>query len=158
MTRGLVVIALVLVACGDKREIAPADPLDTIHFAETPLDWTRPIAAHAHDLTQFAGAAACKPCHAEIYASYARHSMARTGMRPIGSADVAKIFDAATTVTHARSGFSYTPSRRGKDYVITEALLGKDGKVIDSWDDPITHVFSAGSYGLAFYTLRAAFA
>jgi len=169
MARGHAVVAMLLIAligaCGDKREPqhdppkpAPStDPLDAVNLADAPLDWTRPIATAARDLSGFAGSQACKPCHAVIYASYERHSMARTGMRPIASVDqawIAKIFDAGTEVKHARSGFSYRPSRRGHTYVITEALLGADGAPIETWDEPVTHVLSAGSYGLAFYTLR----
>ncbi|HEX7703667.1 MAG TPA: tetratricopeptide repeat protein, partial [Kofleriaceae bacterium] len=165
MARGpAVVLAICLIACGDKREPhhdppAPAhiDPLDALHWDAAALDWTKPIAQHARDLSGFAGSAACQPCHAKIFASYQRHSMARTGMRPIASVDqawIAKIFDAATPVTHQRSGFNYTPVRRGKAYFVTETLLAKSGAAVASWDEPITHLFSAGSYGLAFYSER----
>ncbi|MEO8550249.1 MAG: hypothetical protein ABI678_09750 [Kofleriaceae bacterium] len=166
MARGLAVIAIALIACGDKREAhrepppprpASVDPLDAVHFTDAPLDWTRPVGTATHDLSGFAGSRACKSCHAAIYASYERHSMARTGMRPIGAVDqawIGKLFAAGTEVKHARSGFSYRPSRRGDAYVITEALLGADGTPIETWDEPVTHVLSAGSYGLAFYTLR----
>jgi hypothetical protein len=163
MARGFaVVLAIGLIACGDKREQPPpapahVDPLDALHWDTAPLDWTKPIVQHARDLSGFAGSAACQPCHAKIFASYQRHSMARTGMRPIASVDqpwIGKIFDAATPVVHQRSNFSYTPVRRGKAYFVTETLLAKSGAAVASWDEPITHVFSAGSYGLAFYSER----
>ncbi|MEO8841094.1 MAG: tetratricopeptide repeat protein [Kofleriaceae bacterium] len=159
-----VVLAVCLFACGDKREPhrdppppAQVDPLDALHWDAAPLDWTKPVAQHARDLSGFAGSAACQPCHAAIFASYQRHSMARTGMRPIGSVDqawIGKIFDAATPVVHERSHFSYTPVRRGTKYFVTETLLAKSGGAVAAWDEPITHVFSAGSYGLAFYSER----
>src|SRR5450432_1733771 len=109
MARGFaVVLAIGLIACGDKREQPPpapahVDPLDALHWDTAPLDWTKPIVQHARDLSGFAGSAACQPCHAKIFASYQRHSMARTGMRPIASVDqpwIGKIFDAATPVVH----------------------------------------------------------
>ena len=169
MARGLAVVIAVMCAlagCGDKREPhrdpPPAqprgvDPLASLRLPDEPIDWTKPIAKRTRDLSGYAGSAACKPCHAKEYASYERHSMARTGMRPIGSVDqawIGKIFDAATPVTHARSGFRYTPARHGAKYTLTETLLDANGAAIASWDEPITHVFSAGSYGLAFYSER----
>ncbi|HEY1553589.1 MAG TPA: hypothetical protein VGF94_02085 [Kofleriaceae bacterium] len=168
MTRGLatcVVLAAVLSACRDRPAPAPApapparaaDPLDTLRWDPTPLDWTRPIAQVQHDISGFAGSLACKACHEQIYASYARHSMARTGMRPIESVDqawIARIFDAGTAVVHAQSGFSYRPLRHGAHYFVAEALLDVSGAPIATWEEPVTHVFSAGSYGLAFYSRR----
>jgi len=168
MARGFAVVILIacaLGACGDKREPhrdppppqRGLDPLASLHIPDAPIDWSRPIAKHPRDLSGYAGSAACKPCHEKQYASYQRHSMARTGMRPIGSVDqawIGKIFDAATPVTHARSGFRYTPVRHGAQYAVTETLLDANGGAIASWDEPITHVFSAGSYGLAFYSER----
>lgn len=168
MARGFAVVILIacaLGACGDKREPhrdppppqRGLDPLASLHIPDAPIDWSRPIAKHPRDLSGYAGSAACKPCHEKQYASYQRHSMARTGMRPIGSVDqawIGKIFDAATPVTHARSGFRYAPVRHGAQYAVTETLLDANGGAIASWDEPITHVFSAGSYGLAFYSER----
>jgi len=166
MARGFAVViaCAVLFACGDKREPhrdpppqRNLDPLASLRIADAPIDWTKPVAKPARDLSGYAGSAACKPCHAKEYASYQRHSMARTGMRPIGSVDqawIGKIFDAATPVDHERSHFRYTPVRHGADYAVTETLLDANGAAVASWDEPITHVFSAGSYGLAFYSER----
>ena len=168
MARGLVVlVAIGLIACGDNRDPhrdrpqqPPArgvDPLEALHLPDAPIDWSKPVAKRTRDLSGYAGSAACKPCHAKEYASYQRHSMARTGMRPIASVDqawIGKIFDAATPVIHARSGFRYTPVRDGAHYAVTETLLDASGGAVASWDEPITHVFSAGSYGLAFYSER----
>ena len=160
-------IALALVACRGKTASpapspapAPAaspDPLDAVRWDPRPLDWTRPIHRPARDLTGYAGSRACKGCHEKEYASYARHSMARTGMRRIEDVDpawLARLFDAGAPVVHARSGFSYRPFRRDGRYFVAEALLGKGGAPIASWDEPVTHVFSAGSYGLALYSTR----
>ncbi len=168
MTRGLATcgMLLALVACKERHDSrrAPAaeprpqvdaDPLATLRWHDTPLDWTRPIARPAHDTSAYAGSAACKGCHEQLYTSYMKHSMARTGMRAIGTLDrtwLARIFDAGTPVVHARSGFSYRPFRRGVKYFVEEALLGADGAPIATWDEPVTHVLSAGSYGLALYS------
>lgn len=168
MRVGLAACVVLVAACGDKREAPRAgtgsaplptqpDPLASLRWDPTPLDWSRPIANVEHDLSGYAGSQACRPCHEKLYASYSRHSMARTGMRPIESVDPAwlgRLFDAGTEVVHARSGFSYKPSRRRSRYLVTETLLGEGGKPIASWDEPVTHVLSAGSYGLAFYTRR----
>ncbi|HEY5927625.1 MAG TPA: tetratricopeptide repeat protein [Kofleriaceae bacterium] len=176
MARGLATWALVfgfgaLAACKDREESRPAptpppprvetDPLATLGLDDKPLDWSRTIAKPTRDLSGYGGTASCKRCHEQIYASYARHSMARTGMRPIGTVDqtwLRKIFDAATVVKHERSGFSYRPFRRGAPgqtkFFVEEALLDASGGAIAKWEEPITHVFSAGSYGLAFYSRR----
>ncbi len=157
---------LALVACKERddahraprpepRPQVETDPLATLRWDDTPLDWSRPIARPAHDISEYAGSAACKPCHEQLYASYAKHSMARTGMRAIDTLDrtwLARIFDAGTPVVHARSGFSYRPLRRGTKYFVEEALLGADGTAIATWQEPVTHVLSAGSYGLALYS------
>src|SRR3569832_10570 len=168
MARGFAVVILIacaLGACGVlcvplRVPLPPQRGLDSLvllHIPDAPIDWSRPIAKHPRDLSGYAGSAACKPCHEKQSASYQRHSMARTGMRPIGSVDqagIGKIFDAATPVTHARSGFRYAPVRHGAQYAVTETLLDANGGAIASWDAPITHVFSAGSYGLAVYSER----
>ena len=83
--------------------------------------------------------------------------MASTGIRPIETLDAkwtAKIFDAGTAVKHDKSGFSYRPLRRGRKYFVEETLLAADGSALASWEDPVTHVLSAGSYGLALYSRR----
>ena len=147
--------------CGDKRREAsgqgspdpganrgsatvptPGDPLASLTWDAMPLDWSRPVANRARDLSGFAGSQSCKPCHEKIYASYAKHSMARTGMRPIESVDqkwIGALFDAGTEVVHARSGYSYTPSRRAGRYIVTESLLGADGYQNDG-DNEITGI------------------
>ena len=130
------------------------DPLDSLRWDSTPLDWSRPIAAKTRDLSGYAGSLACKACHEPLYATYAKHSMARTGMRPVESAGFDALFDAANDVDHVRSGFRYRPVRRGKQYFVSETLLGTDGKPVATWEEPVTHVFSAGSYGLALYSRR----
>lgn len=158
---------LALTACKQRDEARPPpqpapalaskDPLAGLRLDGAPLDWSRPIAKPPRDLGGYAGSAACKSCHEQIYASYARHSMASTGMRPIETLDakwVAKIFDAGTAVKHARSGFSYRPIRRGTKFFVAESLLAADGSAIATWEEPVTHVLSAGSYGLALYSRR----
>jgi Flp pilus assembly protein TadD len=139
--------------------VVDADPLASLRWDDAPLDWTRPIATPARDLAGYAGSEACKPCHEQIYATYAKHSMARTGMRPVGKLDqrwLARIFDAGTEVKHERSGFAYRPYRKGSQYFVDEILLGADGAPIATWSEPVTHVLSAGSYGLALYSRRGA--
>ncbi len=138
---------------------APADPLASIHWSDAPIDWARPVpATPAGGVAQegYVGSEACKECHKDLYASYARHSMARTGPRPLASLDpkwLAKIFDAGATqpVTHDRSGFSYRAYRKGRDYFVEESVHDKDGATVQTWVQPITHSYSAGSYGVAFY-------
>ena len=161
MCRGLIVVALVAVGCQDRKPAPPpptpaavVDPLDTIHWDTRPLDWSRPVAAKTRDLSGYAGSLACKPCHEPLFATFAKHSMARTGMRPVETAGVAALFDAANDVDHAKSGFRYRPIRRGTKYFVSETLLGTDGAPVATWEEPVTHVFSAGSYGLALYSRR----
>src|SRR3569833_2027563 len=83
MARGFAVVILIacaLGACGDKREPhrdppppqRGLDPLASLHIPDAPIDWSRPIAKHPRDLSGYAGAAACKPCHEKQYASYLR--------------------------------------------------------------------------------------
>lgn len=159
--RGLVVIALVAFGCRAREKPAPAppppvasDPLDTVRWDPRPLDWSRPVTAPVRDLSGYAGSLACKPCHAPLFETYAEHSMASTGMRPVATAGVAALFDAANDVDHVKSGFRYRPIRRGAQYLVRETLLGTDGKPVATWEEPVTHVFSAGSYGLALYSRR----
>ena len=75
--------------------------------------------------------------------------MARTGMRAVGSLDqkwLGKIFDAGTVVKHAKSGFTYRPYRKGTKYFVEETLLAADGSAIASWQEPVTHLLSAGRH------------
>lgn len=146
----------VTLAAPDASASAPALSLK---WEDTPLDWSRPVpetppggVAEAG----YVGSEACKDCHKDLYRSYERHSMARTGLRKLASLDakwLARIFDAGSTqpVTHERSGFSYRPVRKGDQYFVEEQLLAADGTPIETWLQPVTHAYSAGSYGMAFY-------
>ena len=162
MTRGLIVVALLALAIGCREREHPApppppahvDPLASLRWDATPLDWSRPIAAKPRDLSGYAGSLACKACHEPLYATYAKHSMARTGMRPVETAGFDALFDAANDVDHVKSGFRYRAIRRGKQYFVSETLLGTDGKPVATWEEPVTHVLSAGSYGLSLYSRR----
>src|SRR5512141_1457779 len=114
-----IVITLALAGCEGHRDAHPApaagsaasspgsaapppgaDPLAAIAWNDAPLDWSLPIGHATRDLSGYAGSAACTACHEPIAKTYARHSMARTGMRAIASlpaadtAMLAKIFDA----------------------------------------------------------------
>ena len=124
---------IALAACNSREDSRPAsaqppraiDPLDAVRLDDKPLDWAKPIAKGERDLSGYAGNESCKRCHEQIYASYQKHSMARTGMRRIASVDqawIGKIFDAATSVKHERSGFAYRPVRRGRQYFVEEIL------------------------------------
>jgi tetratricopeptide (TPR) repeat protein len=170
MTRGIatwgLAIAIALVACKERepaRRTPPpptpsTDPLASIVLPDEPVDWNRPIANHRPDLSGYAGTASCQPCHEQIYASYMKHSMARTGLRAVASLDqkwLARIFDAGTAVKHEKSGFTYRPYRKGTTYFVEEMLLDADGGALASWQEPVTHLLSAGSYGLALYSRRA---
>ena len=84
MRRGLVFVALVAAGCRDHPSAPPppppaaaADPLDTIRWDPRPLDWSRPVAVKTRDLSGYAGSLACKPCHEPLFATFAKHSMAR---------------------------------------------------------------------------------
>lgn len=135
------------------------DALSALKWDDTPLDWSRPVPetpAGGVAEAGYVGSEACKDCHKDLYTSYARHSMARTGLRTLASLDqkwLARIFDAGSTqpVTHERSGFIYRPVRKGNDYFVEEQLPGADGTPIETWLQPITYAYSAGSYGMAFY-------
>ena len=120
-----------------------------------PLDWSRPIAAKT-----------ARTSRATPGRSRARRVTSRSTRRtrstrwraracvPSKSAGFDALFDAANDVDHVRSGFRYRPVRRGKQYFVSETLLGTDGKPVATWEEPVTHVFSAGSYGLALYSRR----
>jgi Flp pilus assembly protein TadD len=140
----------------------PADPLTAVRLDDAPVDWTRPVPqTPAGGLAEagYVGSAACKGCHAAIYASYARHSMARTGLRPLASLDrgwLNGIFDAAAkqSIVHARSGYTYRPYRRGNEYFVEERAVDAGGNAVHSWTEPLAFALSAGSYGMAFYFRR----
>ena len=135
------------------------NPLASLRLDDSPLDWSRPVpATPAGGLAEsgYVGSEACKDCHKDIYLSYERHSMARTGPRPLATLDakwLARIFDAGATqtVTHDRSGFSYRAFRKGTDYFVEEFVLGDDGTRVDSWVEKVGYAYSAGSYGMTFY-------
>ena len=149
-------IAASLGAC-DSRDTPPPHPSPKpVDPDSAPLDWTRPIVDRSRT-DGFIGDQACAPCHADIATRYAKHSMANTGVRAIETQPwVAALFDAGakTNVKHASSGFSYRPIRRGTRYFVEETLLAADGGAIARWQEPVTHVYSAGTYGLAFYSRR----
>ncbi len=146
-------------APSQSTSIATDDPLGSIPWSDAPIDWTRPVPrTPAGGVIQegYVGSEVCKDCHKEVYASYARHSMARTGPRPLSSLDprwLAKIFDAGATqpVIHEKSGFSYRAFRRGRDYFVEESVHDRDGAAVQTWVQRLTHAYSAGSYGVAFY-------
>jgi hypothetical protein len=104
----------------------------------------------------YVGADACTQCHRGIAQKYAKHSMARTGVRALKTLDakwLARIFDAGATQTihHEKSGLSYRVRRDGDRYYVDELMFGTDGTVVHRWSQQLTHALSAGSYGLAFY-------
>jgi len=135
----------------------PADPPAAIHWDDTPIDWTRPVPvtpAGGEGQAGYVGSEACRDCHRDIYDRYARHSMARTGIRPLASLDaawLAKIFDAAKPVQHERSRYFYRPYRRAGRYFVEEYLLADDGSRVQSRVEPLEYAYSAGSYGMAFF-------
>ena len=137
----------------------PRDPLASLPLDVAPIDWSRPVPATPPGGVVepgYVGSEACKECHADLYASYSRHSMARTGPRPLATLDgkwLARIFDAGASqpVVHERSGFSYRAFRKGTDYFVEEFVLAEDGARVQSWVEKLTHAYSAGSYGMAFY-------
>jgi hypothetical protein len=139
--------------------LGPGDPLAAIPLDGAAIDWSRPVpVTPAGGLAEpgYVGSEACKDCHKDVYASYARHSMARTGPRPLASVDpklLARIFDttAGQPVVHERSGFSYRAFRKGGEYFVEELVLGDDGARVDSWIQKLDYAYSAGSYGMAFY-------
>ncbi len=148
------------ISAGDAGDHGPrADPLSTIRWDDTAIDWTRPVPdSPAEGVAQpgYVGSDACKGCHRDLYDSYARHSMARTGLRPLAALDakwLGRIFDAARPVQQERSGFWYRPYREGKRYFMEEYLLaaGDDSSRVQSRTVPLEYAYSAGSYGLAFY-------
>lgn len=138
---------------------AAADPVASIRLDDAPLDWTRPLpAGPVGGVVEpgYVGSNACKDCHKDLYSSYARHSMARTGLRPLAALDakwLARIFDAGPSqpVVHERSGFSYKAFRKGSEYFVEEYVLAEDGSRVQSRVQPVTYAYSAGSYGMAFY-------
>ena len=159
----VLLVALALGGCHGRRAPAPPrDPLAAVRWNESPPDWNRPLPKGPPDGVAeagYVGSAACQPCHKKLFASYARHSMASSGLRPLASLDprlVARIFDAGagTTILHARSGLRYRPLRKDGRYFIEELVPGDDGAPVHSWIEPVTHALSAGSYGMAFYVKK----
>ncbi|HEY3816994.1 MAG TPA: multiheme c-type cytochrome [Polyangiaceae bacterium] len=140
-------------------EAVSNDPLAALPLDATPIDWSRPVpTTPPGGLTEpgYVGSEACKDCHKDVYLSYARHSMARTGPRPLVTLDrkwLAQIFDAgaAQPVVHERSGFTYRPFRKGNDYFVEELVVAPDGTRVQSWVEQLGYAYSAGSYGMAFY-------
>ncbi|HEY6460085.1 MAG TPA: hypothetical protein VIY73_08035, partial [Polyangiaceae bacterium] len=138
---------------------AQFDPLAGVHLAPVAVDWNRPLPVtppRGVAAQGYVGSAACDPCHSTIETSFARHSMARSGLRPLASLDarwLASVFDAggSTWITHPRSGLSYRPRREGDRYFIDEALRAPDGSSVSTWTEPLTMSLSAGSYGMSFY-------
>ena len=146
-------------APSESTSAIPGDPLAAIHLDDSPIDWSRPIpATPPGGVTEpgYVGSEACKDCHKDLYLSYERHSMARTGPRPLATLDrkwLARIFDAGATqpVVHQLSGFTYRPFRKGSDYFVEELVLAEDGARVQSWIEKLDYAYSAGSYGMAFY-------
>ena len=144
---------------------ASGDPFASIHWDDTPIDWSKPLPVTPPDgvaQVGYVGATACKDCHASIYETYARHSMARTGMRPLASLDkkwLWAIFDAGAKrepVRHERSGYTYRPYREGERYFVEERITDANGKSVVSWTQRVEYALSAGSYGMAFYFRQGA--
>jgi hypothetical protein len=157
----LALACFVAALIGCQRKAAPPTPppgaLASIRWDDPPVDWSRPVPSGEVAEAGYVGSQACKSCHDDLYASWARHSMARSGIRPLASLDrrwLAGIFDGAPAVAHEKSGFRYRPVRRGADYFIDEEMADTEGKVVQSRRLPVTHALSAGSYGMAFYFLR----
>ena len=76
---------------------------------------------------------------------------------PIDKVDQAwirKLFDVGGEVKHERSGFQYKPVRRGNATSSTRPCSAATAARLATWEEPVTHVFSAGSYGLALFSRR----
>ncbi len=91
------------------------DPLSALKWDDTPLEWPHPPETPPGGLAEagYVGSDACKDCHKDLFTSYARHSMARTGLRKLSTLDakwLGRVFDAGASkpVTHAREAASRT--------------------------------------------------
>lgn len=150
--RVALVVAVVVASACQQHEAPP-------RAAAATIDWTRPLpASPPKGITEagYAGTQACRSCHEEIADRYARHAMARTGLRPLAALDpawLASIFDAgaAADVVHEGSGYHYRPLHEGDRYLVEEYLVGPDGKRVHSRMQPITHALASGTSGMAFY-------
>ncbi len=137
-----------LVACNSSSP-DPVQPAPIIG-----VDWARAIPQTPDGGAGepgYVGSAKCQPCHETIDHSWAAHGMARTGLRRLEDLDHAsliRIFDAATPVLHAQSGFSYRPFREGDRFFVEETRVG-DAE--HSWIQPVTHAMGSGDAGMAFY-------
>jgi hypothetical protein len=135
------------------------DPLAALRLNGPPVDWSRPLpVTPPGGLAEpgYVGSEACKECHPSIYRSYERHSMARTGLRPLTTLDgkwLARIFDAGASqrVLQERTGYSYRPFRTGNDYFVEEFVAAPDGSRVQRWVQKLDYAYSAGSYGMTFY-------
>lgn len=141
-----IVCLLGVAACGSsKSEPPPAPPAP----APPVTDWARPVPTGTIAEPGYAGAAACTPCHEAIAKSYAKHGMARTGVRPLAALDrawLAKIFEGAAPVKHELTGFSYRPYRDGERFFVEETREGGH-----AWAHEVTHAMGSGEAGMAFY-------
>ncbi len=95
-------------------------------------------------------AQACAPCHGEIVQRYARHAMARTGLRPIDPARLGPLFAQAAPVRHPALPLEYQPLRDGDAFVLEERSLAQSGAVLARRRLPVTHTLSSGAYATAF--------
>ena len=140
---------LCLLACNSSTSSAPPPERPPVPVPK--LDWARAIPqtpAGGAIEPGYAGSATCKPCHEAIDKSYARHGMARSGVRRIEDVDRAwltKIFDGAAPVVHEATGFTYRPYRDGDRFLVEESRANH------SWVQPITHTMGSGDAGMAFY-------
>ena len=95
-------------------------------------------------------AQACAPCHGEFVQRYARHAMARTGLRPIDPARLGPLFAQAAPVRHPSLPLEYQPLRDGDAFVLEERSLAQSGAVLARRRLPVTHTLSSGAYATAF--------
>ena len=146
-------------AASSSEDASRPDPLSTIRWDEAPLDWSRPVPeTPPGGVAQagYVGSEACKGCHRDLYDRYARHSMARTGIRRLASldAEMARPDLRRGQTGAARAQRLLVPALPGrKKYFMEEYVLAgaDEGARVQSRTVPLEYAYSAGSYGVAFY-------
>lgn len=130
--------------------------------SDPPIDWSRPAgdASSWIEPSGRAGDAACRQCHEDIAARYAKHGMATTGLVAIprgGSPALRAAFDAGAIVQHVGSGFAYRPFRDGDRFFVEERIDGDGGATLHTTTVEITHTYAAGRIGQAFGYVRGGY-
>lgn len=143
MIRIVILAALVFAGCGDGKK---QEPRKSVVRRTTGVQFDAPPRTGVVRPEGYAGSEACRPCHESHVERWRGHSMARTGLRPIGKTTLPA---SGKEVLHTRSGYTYRAERRGDDLFVVESLVTPDGQKLHERAAQVTHTFGSGTYGVA---------